>query len=227
MHYKFPKIVFSIVVLVISTCISNNVSFADDNKASHIKFVKLADLDENIENKETEHLQKFADTLINLLIVMRGVISKNQNLINRDPISGNYYFKGFVPASVCAEVANDFYLITGYKIKQTSMRIRNPSNSPDTWEHKVLESFQSPEHSKGVGFGELLEIDSNKIFRYMKPIYVERACLACHGEKGNIKPAIRQYLERKYPFDKAFDYKEGELRGGISISIPLEIFDSR
>jgi methyl-accepting chemotaxis protein len=227
LRYKSPKIVFSIVVLVISICISNNVVFAIDNKASQIKFVKLAGLNEDIKSKETEYLYKFADKLIEMLIAMRGVISKNQNLINRDPISGNYYFKGFVPASVCAEVANDFYLKTGYKLKQTSMKIRNPSNSPDSWEHKVLELFRLPEHSKGVGFGELLEVTGNKMFRYMKPIYIERACLECHGKKGDIKPAIRQYLERKFPFDNAFDYKEGELRGGISISIPLEIFDSR
>ncbi len=31
----------------------------------------------------------------------------------------------------------------------------------------------------------------------MKPIYAERACLECHGEKDKIKPAIRQFLEKE------------------------------
>ncbi len=56
----------------------------------------------------------------------------------------------------------------------------------------------------------------------MKPIYTEKACLECHGEKDKIKPAIRQFLERKYPEDQAFGYKEGNIRGGISIIISLE-----
>ncbi len=56
----------------------------------------------------------------------------------------------------------------------------------------------------------------------MKPIYAEKACLNCHGEKNKIKPAIRQFLERKYPNDQAFGYKEGDIRGGISIIILLE-----
>ncbi len=56
----------------------------------------------------------------------------------------------------------------------------------------------------------------------MKPIYAEKACLNCHGEKDKIKPAIRQFLERKYPSDEVFGYKERDIRGGISIIISLE-----
>ncbi len=56
----------------------------------------------------------------------------------------------------------------------------------------------------------------------MKPIYAEKACLNCHGEKNKLKPAIRHFLERKYPSDQAFGYKEGNIRGGISIIILLE-----
>ncbi len=55
----------------------------------------------------------------------------------------------------------------------------------------------------------------------MKPIYVERACLQCHGKKDQIQIEIMQFLIRRYPFDNAFGYKVGELRGGISIVIPL------
>ncbi len=70
-------------------------------------------------------------------IAARNVIAKNQELINRDPISGNYYFKGFVPAVVGTQIANDFTLVTGYKLKQTSLRLRNPANAPDEWGKKV------------------------------------------------------------------------------------------
>ncbi len=172
--------------------------------------------------KHVECLQSVAETAVDMLIATRNVVAKNQELINRDPISGNYYFKGFVPAVVGTQVANDFTLVTGYKLKQTSLKMRNPANAPDEWEKKALKILHSSEYSKGVGFGETLETENEKIYRYMKPIYVEKACLECHGEKDKIKPAIRQFLERKYPSDQAFGYKEGDIRGGISIIIPLE-----
>ncbi len=56
----------------------------------------------------------------------------------------------------------------------------------------------------------------------MKPIYVEIACLQCHGKKGEILPSISQFLESKYPFDQAFGYELGDLRGGISIVVSLD-----
>ncbi len=167
-------------------------------------------------------MQTFAETAIDMLIATRNVIAKNQELINRDPITGNYYFKGFVPAVVGSQVANDFSLMTGHKLKQTSLRLRNSTNAPDEWEKKALKILHSSKDSKGVNFGEILEINDEKINRYMKPIYAEKACLECHGEKNKIKPAIRQFLERKYPSDRAFGYKEGDIRGGISIIILLE-----
>ena len=146
----------------------------------------------------------------------------NQDLINRDPATGNYSFKGFVPAVVGSQIANNFSLMTGHRLKQTSLKVRNPSNAPDEWEEKILKLLESKDYSKDVGYGELIEKDGKKIYRYMKPIYVEVACLQCHGEKEKIRPAIKQYLEKRYPYDEAFGYKEGDLRGGISITMATE-----
>ncbi|MBZ0107739.1 MAG: DUF3365 domain-containing protein [Candidatus Scalindua rubra] len=168
-------------------------------------------------------LQKLADSTINMLVATRSVIAKNQDLINIDPVTGNYYFKGFVPALVGSEIANDFSLMTGYKLKQTSLNLRNLNNKPDEWEKKILNKFELSKYPKGTGFGEILEIDGRKIYRYMKPIYVEKACLKCHTSKDKTRPEIRKFLERKYPYDQAFGYKEGDVRGGISIMVPLEI----
>jgi len=160
-----------------------------------------------------------ANTAIDMLIASRSVIAKNQDLINRDPTTGNYSMKGFVPAVVGTQVANDFSLMTGHKLKQTSLKVRNPSNSPDEWERKVLKLLGSSGHPKDVGFGEMMEVDGKESFRFMKPIYVDSGCLQCHGIKREIRPEIRQFLESKYPFDQAFGYKEGDLRGGISITL--------
>ena len=172
-----------------------------------------------------KNLQRLAETTINMLIATRSVITKYQELINNDPVTGNYYFKGFVPAICASEVANDFSLMTGYKLKQTSLKIRNPSNAPDEWERKILESYELKEHQKANGFGEIQETGDKKIYRYLKPLFIEKSCLDCHGTKEKVRPEIRSFLEKRYPNDKALEYKEGELRGGISVIIPLEDFD--
>ena len=146
----------------------------------------------------------------------------NQELINRDPVTGNYTFKGLVPAVVGSQIGNNFSLMTGHRLKQTSLKVRNPSNAPDEWERKVLKLFGSSSYPKDVGFGEMLGINGKKIYRYMKPIYVSMACLQCHGEREKIRPEIMKFLEKRYPYDEAFGYKQGELRGGISLVISLE-----
>lgn len=213
MHCMFLKKTFFIVAFVIPICISSNVS---------ITSLYSNELSEKVEDDHIECYEKIAELIIDMLVATRGVIAKNQELINRDPATGNYSVKGFVPAVVGSQVANDFSLMTGHRLKQTSLKIRNPSNAPDKWERKVLKLMESPEYPRDVGFGEFFETNGAKSYRYMKPIYVEIECLQCHGNKRDVVPAIKQFLERRYPFDKAFGYKKGDFRGGISINISLE-----
>ncbi len=203
---KLIKSSFSLIVLLILICIiSNKYNYAED-----------------VENNRLECLQKLADSTINMLVATRSVIAKNQDLINIDPVTGNYTFKGFVPALVGSEIANDFSLMTGHKLKQTSLKLRNLNNKPDEWEKNVLNKFELSKYPEGAGFSEILETDGKKIYRYMKPIYVEKECLKCHATKDKTRPEIRKFLEQKYPYDQAFGYKEGDVRGGISIIISLE-----
>ena len=86
----------------------------------------------------------------------------------------------------------------------TSDRPINPENAPDPWEVAVLSLFSSQyqEHH------ELIESETGKkVFRYMAPLWVEQECLQCHAKQG---------------------YKEGDMRGGISVSIKADpIIDSQ
>ena len=78
----------------------------------------------------------------------------------------------------------------------TSLQPLRPANACDPWEKEALLAFQA-------GRGERTEFiavsGSEPVFRYMAPLRVERSCLACHAAQG---------------------YREGDLRGGISVSIP-------
>jgi len=216
MNSKLIKSACLLVVLFIVCCTNNKISFAQKNDQV---------VTEIIEGGHIKCLRQIAKTTIDMLIASRSVIAKNQDLINRDPATGNYTAKGFVPAVVGSQIANDFSLMTGYKLKQTSMKVRNPSNAPDEWEEKVLKLFNTPEYPKHEGFSEMIEVNDKKIYRYMQPLYIETGCIQCHGNKVEVKPEIRQFLESRYPHDQAFGYKEGDLRGGISITLLPELLN--
>lgn len=82
----------------------------------------------------------------------------------------------------------------------TSLNPIRPANRPDAWEIQGLAAF-----SKGVeDRAEFLEDrDGHTVFRYMAPIWVEKSCLPCHAVQG---------------------YREGQLRGGISVTLPADSF---
>ncbi|HEY3400027.1 MAG TPA: PAS domain S-box protein [Geothrix sp.] len=92
------------------------------------------------------------------------------------------------------ELGEDAYGLRGHI---TSLRPIRPDNAPDPWERKALEAF---EH----GARELSEVVEQKggrpILRFMGAFLVEPSCLACHAHQG---------------------YKVGEVRGGISITVPV------
>ncbi len=73
----------------------------------------------------------------------------------------------------------------------------NPSNSPDPWEEKSLVSFESGAERQM----EAVKADGKDVFRYMVPLRTEQACLPCHAKQH---------------------YKVGDVRGGISVSVPME-----
>lgn len=79
----------------------------------------------------------------------------------------------------------------------TSLNPIRPENAPDPWEKEALKSFE-----EGVKeTGSIKKISGKEYFRFMRPFVTEKACLKCHAFQG---------------------YKEGDIRGGISISIPME-----
>jgi hypothetical protein len=166
-------------------------------------------------------LEQLADNLSTLLISARGIIALSQELINKDPLTGNFYFKGLVPAVVGRMTAENFYIRTGIHIKQTSLKLRNPEDAPDKWEAQVLKNMESPDYPKGKTYSEVILPNGKKVYRYMKPLYIEEPCLLCHEEREKIPAYIRTYLEEHYPTDEAVGYKLGDLRGAISITIPL------
>ncbi|ABZ82925.1 methyl-accepting chemotaxis protein [Heliomicrobium modesticaldum Ice1] len=98
-----------------------------------------------------------------------------------------------------------------FTIKYTSDKYRNAKDMPDAWEKKMLQMYvQNP---KLAEFSEVLDSNGLRVLRYSKPLFIQEACLACHGEpKG-----------QKDPFGHEKEgYKVGEFRGAISVATTLE-----
>ena len=106
---------------------------------------------------------------------------------------------------------------SGWAVKFTSLKLRNPKNQPDDWEAKVLKDFevrhQSGESTDKLEFSEVFANGDRKEFRYIKAIPTTEMCLACHGTE--INPSLKTDIKQIYPQDNATGYKVGDLRGAI------------
>jgi two-component sensor histidine kinase len=88
---------------------------------------------------------------------------------------------------------------TGVRGHLTSLDPIRPGNAPDNWERKALRSILAGEEE----YSGVDSIDGLRYMRLMKPVAAEESCLKCHEQHG---------------------YEIGDLRGGLSVGIPMEPF---
>src|SRR3989339_1401684 len=150
------------------------------------------------------------------LMCVRKIIADKQKVINTDSETGNVEFKGVIPAIIGREVSELFSASTPFKMKQTSIKYRNPNNKPDDWEAKQLQRFESNPDLKEIKEVVKLE-DGSKLFRCIIPLKIDEGCLKCHGDPvtsltGDGKDIAGKQME---------NYKLGDIRGGISVTAPM------
>lgn len=80
----------------------------------------------------------------------------------------------------------------------TSLKLMNPHNAPDEFEIKALRDFEAGTKTEAM---EREKIGESYYYRYIAPLHVEEACLDCHARQG---------------------YKIGDIRGAISVSVPMD-----
>jgi diguanylate cyclase (GGDEF)-like protein len=78
----------------------------------------------------------------------------------------------------------------------TSLKPLRPENRPDPWEVQALKSFEQAKSEAST----IEDLEGRAYLRLMRPFKTEKSCLKCHAQQG---------------------YQEGDIRGGISVSIPL------
>ena len=111
----------------------------------------------------------------------------------------------------------------GIDIGRTSLRVRNPANTPDVWEKAVLEEFEqrklAGEDPAAIEKYAIAGQEDKTVFRYMKAIPAAELCVVCHG--AEIAPDVAAKLEELYPQDQARGYQPGDLRGAFTITRTL------
>ncbi len=85
-----------------------------------------------------------------------------------------------------------------YRFNLTSLKPINPANQPDGFEKEALKLFAA---GKADEYSRIKRRNRIMAFRYIAPLYTESACIKCHP-----------------------DYRIGEVRGALSISIPVDRF---
>ena len=107
----------------------------------------------------------------------------------------------------------------GWHVGRTSLRVRNPANSADEFEQKVLEDFERRKSEgrdiKQLAYYKMTEVGEQSEFRYLKAIPTGELCLTCHG--NDIAEQVINKLELLYPNDKARAYKSGDIRGAFTL----------
>src|SRR5574340_94435 len=119
---------------------------------------------------------------------------KNSHITDKE---GKRYVKEN-PAMVTKQLSQYAQKDKLYSFHITSLKLINPENRPDAFEENALRVF---DEKKTRELFKIEKIGGSHYYRYIAPLYVEEACLECHAKQG---------------------YKVGDIRGAISITVPMD-----
>jgi len=124
---------------------------------------------------------------------------------------------GFLPAHAMSRISADLpnWSKSGLVFNNVSDRPRNPANQADADELKAMAWFRANPQA-GEFKQEIKGEQGQPYLHFASPIWVEAYCLQCHGSRASAPPTIRDR------YDSAYDYELGQLRGVMSIKIPLD-----
>jgi len=162
---------------------------------------------ENIEGQRIANLsmkyeaKSIADFLMAFRTTYQNIFIKNHIQLNEDNID-------FLPVRTTSEIAKIFSSLNAQAIISTiSQRPRNIKNLANKRQLEAIKYFAKNKDK------EYLSKNINGIYYYSQPLYITKTCLKCHGKKDKAPEIIKQN------YDKAYDYKLGEIRGIIDIEV--------
>lgn len=115
----------------------------------------------------------------------------------------------------------------GWRVTRVSLKPRNPLlGAPDAWEQGILSQFDEAAVDGAdpttLEVAEIVEEPQGKRLRYMKALPVQAPCVTCHGPAETLASDVAAALRAQYPHDQAIGYRVGDVRGALSVKIPIE-----
>ena len=132
-----------------------------------------------------------------------------QNIFVKYNIDINDKTINLLPVKTISEISQKFTDNVQKKIiiRTVSDRPRNSDNMANSFELKMIKYFNdNPTHTDKF-------IQKNNIYNYVKPLRIQASCLRCHGKREDAIPSVRDR------YSKAYNYKLGEIRGLLNITI--------
>lgn len=129
---------------------------------------------------------------------------------------------GLLPAHALSEISQEFrnFISTGLSFNNVSDHARNPHNQADAVELQAMEYFRENPQA-GSHMHRYTDAHGKAFYHYSRPLRIEAYCLACHGSRQDAPPDIRA------AYDAAYDYRVGDLRGILSIKLPVTELEQR
>ncbi|XGI83790.1 DUF3365 domain-containing protein [Halorutilales archaeon Cl-col2-1] len=124
------------------------------------------------------------------------------------------------------EIKHNISRETGWQVTRVSDKVRDPLlGTPDPWEQRSFEKMKKAvaegKDPANVSRAEVVDEPNGEYLRYMSPIPTRPVCTNCHGTQDQISPEVEELLDEHYPHDEATGYEVGELRGAVSVKMPL------
>ncbi len=180
-----------------------------------ISFILITGIDyRNIRRDIIDSRYKEAQNIQGVLMSTRRIYQ--QQFINSGLPLNNETI-GFLPAHAMSRISREFsnWASTGVSFNNVSDRPRNPGNEADPIELKAMAYFRDhPEASENMV--PYTDGEGRAYLHFSTPIYIEKYCLKCHGNKDAAPATISDR------YDSSFNYREGDLRGIMSIKLPVD-----
>ena len=163
-------------------------------------------------------LAKEAGNVRGMLMATRRIYHK-QFLDSELPVNAKTV--GFLPAHAMSLISRDFpnWTDSGLYFNNVSDRPRNPANQADAFELEAMAWFRANTEAK-ERFVEITAGDGKRYYHFTAPLRIEAYCLKCHGDRQAAPATISSQ------YDEGFGYQVGELRGLMSIKIPVAPYEA-
>lgn len=192
------KIVFSLIVLIIaSAMLFNN---------HEVKQKQAALIQQKLLQEAIAHFDNMVDTRAwnamfgGVYVKPKGGIKPNPHLKNNTLLTADgVQLIKINPAWMTRQISEISNKKRKYFYRITSLNPLNPDNIADEFEREALVYFE--DHKKQSYFYKFTQ--NGQSFNFMGSLLVGKTCLNCHKKQG---------------------YQEGDVRGGIRVSIPSDIF---